>query len=117
MPLEVIIRKWDSGLMTMNPIFKLDYFLFLIFFIINYITVNYNNPVVLASAKIIKIQLITTSFCVHIIPNSCSCISKDNKNSANHNRIQRIQRIQIVVLASAKIIKIQLITTAHSNLG
>lgn len=44
----------------MNPIFKLDYFLFLIFFIINYITVNYNNPVVLASAKIVKIQLITT---------------------------------------------------------
>ena len=53
----------------MNPIFKLDYFLFLIFFIINYITVNYNNPVVLASAKIVKIQLITT-----VLEHHCSIL-------------------------------------------
>ena len=77
----------------MNPIFKLDYFLFLIFFIINYITVNYNNPVVLASAKIIKIQLITTYKQQLDLVSRCSCISKDNKNSANHNLI--IERFSI----------------------
>ena len=41
----------------------------------------------------------------------CSCISKDNKNSANHNWRKVLVFMADVVLASAKIIKIQLITT------
>ena len=45
--------------------------------------------VVLASAKIVKIQLITTNHLLTITRSSCSCISKDNKNSANHNMAQR----------------------------
>ncbi|SEA44526.1 hypothetical protein SAMN05216455_10784, partial [Segatella bryantii] len=67
--------------------------------------------VVLASAKIIKIQLITTRTNIRICKNCCSCISKDNKNSANHNYPDEANKDNYVVLASAKIVKIQLITT------
>ena len=70
-----------------------------------------NCTVVLASAKIIKIQLITTKKIQKKIIQSCSCISKDNKNSANHNEKAVCDTSPFVVLASAKIIKIQLITT------
>ncbi len=67
--------------------------------------------VVLASAKIIKIQLITTIMCKFLSFECCSCISKDSKNSANHNVVNVLNKFCIVVLASAKIVKIQLITT------
>ena len=69
------------------------------------------HVVVLASAKIIKIQLITTYRHPLYTTSSCSCISKDNKNSANHNTSYYSDLTLTVVLASAKIIKIQLITT------
>ena len=71
----------------------------------------FSIDVVLASAKIIKIQLITTRLHAQIYNQSCSCISKDNKNSANHNTVALTPSSKFVVLASAKIIKIQLITT------
>ena len=73
--------------------------------------------VVLASAKIIKIQLITTLIITFRLLIRCSCISKDNKNSANHNPYAPSNKVITVVLASAKIIKIQLITTSNSSHG
>ena len=73
--------------------------------------------VVLASAKIVKIQLITTISGKVSLRDRCSCISKDSKNSANHNSTADEDAEIKVVLASAKIVKIQLITTVVALAG